>query len=44
VPAQALRAKIFLSGKLTKAVALKGVAVTKGAASAITQAGGKVEA
>ena len=44
VPAQALRAKVFLSGKLTKAVALKGVAVTKGAASAITQAGGKVEA
>jgi large subunit ribosomal protein L15 len=39
----AKRAKVFLSGKLDKAVVLRGVAVTKGAAAAITQAGGKVE-
>lgn len=41
--ATAKRAKVFLSGKLDKAVTLKGVAVTKGAEQAITQAGGKVE-
>jgi large subunit ribosomal protein L15 len=34
---------VFLSGKLDKAVTLKGVAVTKGAQAAILQAGGKVE-
>jgi large subunit ribosomal protein L15 len=44
VPAQAERAKVFLSGKLEKAVVLKGIAVTKGAAGAIAQAGGRVEA
>lgn len=38
-----LKAKIFLSGELKKAVNLKGIAVTKGAREAITQAGGKVE-
>lgn len=43
VPAQAAKAKVFLSGSLSKAVTLKGVAVTKGAREAITQAGGKVE-
>jgi large subunit ribosomal protein L15 len=43
VPAVALRAKVFLSGALTKAVTIKGVAVTKGARAAILQAGGKVE-
>lgn len=37
------RAKVILSGKLEKAVVLKGIAVTKGAAAAIAQAGGKVE-
>lgn len=42
--ATAKRAKVFLSGKLEKAVVLKGIAVTKGAEQAITQAGGKVEA
>ena len=41
--ASAKRAKVFLSGKLEKAVKLKGIAVTKGAEQAITQAGGKVE-
>jgi len=44
VPALAERAKVFLSGKLDKAVTLKGLAVTKGAQAAILQAGGKVEA
>lgn len=37
------RAKIFLSGDVTKAVNLKGLAVTKGAKAAIEAAGGKVE-
>lgn len=37
------RAKIFLSGELTKAVTIKGLAVTKGAREAIEKAGGKVE-
>lgn len=38
-----LRAKVFLSGDITKAVTLKGLAVTKGAREAIEKAGGKVE-
>ncbi len=38
-----LRAKIFLSGDITKAVVIKGLAVTKGAKAAIEAAGGKVE-
>ena len=37
------RAKVFLSGEVTKAVNLKGLAVTKGAKAAIEAAGGKVE-
>lgn len=37
------RAKVFLSGELTKAVTVKGLAVTKGARAAIEAAGGKVE-
>ena len=37
------RAKIMLSGELTKAVTVKGLAVTKGAKAAIEAAGGKVE-
>lgn len=37
------RAKIFLSGELTRAVTIKGLAVTKGAKAAIEAAGGKVE-
>jgi large subunit ribosomal protein L15 len=36
------RAKIFLSGELTKAVTVSGVAVTKGAKAAIEAAGGKI--
>ncbi len=43
VPVAAERAKVFLSGKLDKAVTLKGIAATKGAQAAILQAGGKVE-
>jgi large subunit ribosomal protein L15 len=43
VPQHAERVKVILSGKLTKAVTLKGVAVTKGARAAIEAAGGKVE-
>lgn len=37
------RAKIFLSGELSKAITVKGLAVTKGAKAAIEAAGGKVE-
>lgn len=37
------RAKIFLSGELSKALTVKGLAVTKGAKAAIEAAGGKVE-
>ena len=37
------RAKVMLSGKLEKAVTLKGVGATKGARAAIEAAGGKVE-
>lgn len=36
------RAKIFLSGEITKAVTVTGIAVTKGAKAAIEAAGGKV--
>lgn len=38
-----LRARVFLSGKIEKAVTLKGIAVTAGAKAAIEAAGGKVE-
>ncbi|MBI3140727.1 MAG: 50S ribosomal protein L15 [Rhodocyclales bacterium] len=44
VPADALSAKVILSGKLTKMVALKGVGATKGAKAAIEAAGGSVSA
>src|SRR5579875_3716431 len=43
VSAQAERAKVILSGKIDKAVTLKGIAATKGALAAITAAGGRVE-
>ena len=39
-----IRAKVFLSGDVTKPVTIKGLAVTKGALAAIESAGGKVEA
>lgn len=38
-----LRARVFLSGELGKAVTVKGLAVTRGARDAIEKAGGKVE-
>lgn len=37
------RAKIFLSGEISKAVTIKGLQVTKGARAAIEAAGGKIE-
>jgi large subunit ribosomal protein L15 len=37
------RAKVILSGKIEKAVTVKGLGVTKGARAAIEAAGGKVE-
>lgn len=37
------RARVFLSGELTRGVTVKGLAVTKGAREAIEKAGGKVE-
>lgn len=37
------RARVFLSGELSKALTVKGLAVTKGAREAIEKAGGKVE-
>lgn len=44
VPMTAKRARIFLSGSVSKPFELSGVAVTKGARAAIEQAGGKVQA
>ena len=44
VPANALQAKVVLSGEIKEAVTVKGVGVTKGARAAIEAAGGKVEA
>jgi large subunit ribosomal protein L15 len=38
------QAKVVLSGELKKAVTLKGIGATKGAAEAISKAGGKIEA
>jgi large subunit ribosomal protein L15 len=44
VGAQAQKAKVVLSGELKKAVTLKGIGATKGAAAAIEKAGGRIEA
>jgi len=44
VPAHTEVAKVVLSGKIEKAVTLKGVGVTKGARPAIEAAGGRIEA
>jgi large subunit ribosomal protein L15 len=38
-----MRAKVMLSGEITKAVTLKGIRVTKGARAAIEAAGGKIQ-
>ncbi len=43
VPQLAKTAKVILSGKIDKAVKLKGVSVSKGARAAIEAAGGSVE-
>lgn len=43
VPASAKRIKVIDSGKIDKAVTLKGILATKGAKAAIENAGGKVE-
>lgn len=44
VPQLVSRAKVILSGEIKRKVALKGLAVTKGARAAIEAAGGTVEA
>src|SRR5690606_17407768 len=44
VSAFAEKAKVVLSGELTKAVTLKGTGATKGALEAIEKAGGRIEA
>jgi large subunit ribosomal protein L15 len=44
VPVFAEKAKVILSGELTKAVTLRGIGATKGAAEAISKAGGTIEA
>lgn len=44
VPAVTQKAKIFASGEISKAVKIRGVAVTPGARAAIEAAGGSVEA
>ena len=43
VPAGIEKVKVILSGKIEKAVKLKGIAVTKGARAAIVAAGGTIE-
>jgi len=43
VPVFTKKAKVILSGEITKAVTVKGLAITKGAKAAIEAAGGKVE-
>jgi large subunit ribosomal protein L15 len=44
IPADALSAKVILSGELTKKVSLRGVGATKGAKAAIEAVGGSVAA
>ena len=43
VPHLALRAKVILAGEIQRKVALKGIAISKGARAAIEAAGGTVE-
>jgi len=43
VPIHCEKAKVVLNGSISKKVALKGVAVTKGARAAIEAVGGKIE-
>jgi large subunit ribosomal protein L15 len=44
VPVGTLKAKVIASGEVTKAVTLKGIAVTPGARKAIEAAGGSIQA
>jgi large subunit ribosomal protein L15 len=44
VPANVTKVKVILSGKIEKAVKIKGLAVTKGARAAIEAAGGSIDA
>ena len=44
MPANAVRARVMLSGEIKTAVTVKGIGVTKGARAAIEAAGGTVEA
>jgi large subunit ribosomal protein L15 len=44
LPHSMKRAKVILSGEISKAVTLQGIGATKGAREAIEKAGGKVEA
>jgi large subunit ribosomal protein L15 len=44
IPVFAEKAKVVLSGKIERAVTLKGISATKGAQAAIEAAGGKLEA
>jgi ribosomal protein L18E len=43
VPREAVRAKVILSGALSRKISLKGVKATKGARAAIEKAGGNYE-
>jgi len=43
VPTAAKRVKVVVSGELNRAVALRGLALTKGARAAVEAAGGKIE-
>lgn len=43
VPKNTLRAKVIRSGKIDRAVTLRGISATKGAREAIEQAGGRIE-
>ena len=44
VPQRATRVKVILAGELKRKIALKGIAITKGARAALEAAGGSVEA
>src|ERR1700744_2680200 len=44
IPVFAEKAKVVLSGKIERAVTLKGISATKGAQGAVEAAGGKLEA
>ncbi len=43
VPVQTKKVKLILSGEIARAVSVRDVSVTKGAAAAIEKAGGKIE-